>query len=140
MDDVRRDGHTNAPRRAVFTRAPPYVYTHIRACTRGHRRHTRARIARATAAERGQRVASPVNNAGRGNGAISAHLLLNVRFAVLPPRVPPRAYPALAPCFPLPTSRPTLRVPPTYISHPEPAPRHGRVTATLTALFLADSG
>ena len=33
----------------------------------------------------------PVNNASRGNGAISAHLLLNVRFAAptLPPPKPP---------------------------------------------------
>jgi len=44
---------------------------------------------------------APVNNAGRGNGAISAHLLLNVRFAALPPsnsrsppRHPPPAFPA----------------------------------------------
>lgn len=66
------------------------VYVCIRACTRGNTWHTRARIARTTAAERGQRVASSVNNADRGNGAISAHLLLNVRFVVLPPRVPPR--------------------------------------------------
>jgi len=39
---------------------------------------------------------APVNNAGRGNGAISAHLLLNVRFAALPPsnsRSPPRHSP-----------------------------------------------
>jgi len=77
----------------------------LRARTRGRRRTC---IAQATAAERGQRVASLVNNAGRGNGAISAHLLLNVRFTVLSPRVSPRAHPA--PSFPFPRyqHRPTL--------------------------------
>ena len=43
------------------------------------------RLPNATAAERAARdLLASVNNADRGNGAISAHLLLNVRFAALP--------------------------------------------------------
>lgn len=103
VDDFRRDGHTSTPC-AFFTRVLLDAYARVRARTRDYTWHIRAHIARATAAERGQRVASPVNNAGRGNGAISAHLLLNVRFAVLPPRpVPPRAHRAPSPRSPLPT-------------------------------------
>lgn len=102
---LERVVHEYAVHRLRTCKTLSYAYACTCACTRGNTWHTRARIARTTAAERGQRVASPVNNAGRGNGAISTHLLLNVRFAVLPPRVPPRVpIKRLLPRSPLPTT------------------------------------
>jgi len=132
LADVRRSDYTNTAVRCLYT----CTILRVRLYTRT--RDIDVHVARATAAERGQRVASLVNNAGRGNGAISAHLLLNIRFVVLSPRIPLRAHPALLPRSPLPTPFYSSRA--THLSRPEPAPRHGRVTATLTALFLVDSG
>lgn len=49
----------------------------------------------AAAVKSGQSCLAPVNNADRGNGAISAHLLLNVRSGVHPP-VPTTSLPTQA--------------------------------------------
>jgi len=155
LQDLRAQGsfQTTTPTTKVAARVGAR-YTRERAAAssraytcRGVKARARARSACVYNADdcggtRPESCLAPVNNAGRGNGAISAHLLLNVRFAALPPfPLPPvPAHPrANEPPRPSPRGSSSALLPP---SHPalDPQPATARVAATLTALFLADSG
>lgn len=146
------DGYTRE-RAAAFSRVCARLRAYIRIPVRAYvyvHMYTRARVLNADdcGGTRPESCLASVNNAGRGNGAISAHLLLNVRFAALPP---PRHHPPWSPpsaprgstfalrATPLDTHPPLLLLSachPPILSRPESALCYtARVAATLTALL-----